>query len=69
MSISTSIALTIHTDPDYHFTATAADDQFSLSYFEDGKRVTEREIGFASAEEMIAVAEAMIRAAKLVKGF
>ena len=61
MTIATAVSIEVHADPDYHYSTTASVDCFSLRYHEGPQRRVEREICFASAEEMTAVAEAMLK--------
>jgi len=60
MTIATSLTISVYPDPDYHFEISAADDEINLRYFEGKPRVVERELAFASLEEMEAVAHAML---------
>lgn len=64
MSIPTSTTIEVFADPDYHYALTASEDAFILRYFEGKERKMEREVFFASAEEMEAVACAMLKAVK-----
>lgn len=61
MAITTSVSIEVLAYPDYHYSATASEDHFSLRYLEGPQRQVKREICFASAEEMTAVAEAMLK--------
>lgn len=68
MSIPTSTTIAVYAAPDYHFTATASEDEVAVRYYEDlGVRTLRTEMTFAGPDEMIAVATAMIRAAKAHK--
>ena len=60
MTIATSLTISVHPDPDYHFEVSAADDEINLRYFEGKPRAMERDVAFASLEEMEAVAHAML---------
>ncbi len=64
-NIQTSITIGVYPDDDYHFSVTVDDESNTLSYIEQG--VAEQQISFASAEEMVAVAEAMLKAAKFFR--
>lgn len=66
MSIETAITIEVLADPDYHFAVSISDGETALRYIEGRGmvRAMEREIIFASDDEMIAVAEAMLKAAK-----
>lgn len=68
MNIPTSTTVAVYADPDYHFTATVSDGEVAVRYYEDqGVRTLKVEMTFASPDEMITVATAMIRAAKAHK--
>jgi hypothetical protein len=61
MNIHTSVNLTVTPDPDYRFMINAAEDGYDIVYHEVDTARSEV-ISFASAEEMEAVAKAMLQA-------
>jgi hypothetical protein len=64
MSIPTSLTIEVFPDDDYHYSVTVNNETNSLQYHEEKM---EKEITFASIEEMKAVANAMLRAAELYR--
>lgn len=62
MASTTAVSIEVFVDQDYHYSTTASVDCFSLRYHEGPQQLVEREICFGSAEEMKAVAKAMLKA-------
>lgn len=62
MAFETSTTVAVYTNAGYHYEARAADGAVSLNYLEGDK--SEKQLCFASLDEMEAVAMAMLSAVK-----
>ena len=61
--ISTQVSIDVFADPDYFFRVHGSGNMFEVEYREEGRLPSS--IGFASKEEMIAVAKAMLKVCEM----